>query len=105
MPLNYADYLPPWIVGLLVVASAFVLIANAFSAIKKLFEPNQQMRKMLTEHEERLKSGDDRFRQQDADNHMVLSCLFVMMNNIVTGNSVNKVKEKRDELQEYLSER
>lgn len=103
--MNYEEFLPPWLVGILVVASAFVLLVNAMNALKKLFEPNQQMRAQLKDHEERLKRGDERFEQQSENDHMMLSCLFVMMNNIVTGNSVDKVKEKRDELQEYLSNR
>lgn len=103
--MNYSEFLPPWAVNVLILASAFVLLANAITVLKKMFEPNQQIRRQLKDHEERLARGDERFNRQDADNHMVLSCLFVMMNNIVTGNSVNKVKEKRDELQEYLSER
>lgn len=103
--MNYADYLPPQIVILLVLASALVLLVNAAKALKSVFEPNQQIRAQLKDHEERLARGNDRFRKQDADDHMMLSCLFVMMNNIVTGNSVDKVKEKRDELQEYLSNR
>lgn len=103
--MNYQDFLPPWLVGLLVIASAFVLLTNAVGALKKLLEPNKQMRDKLQEHEERLQRGDERFEQQAENDHMVLSCLFVMMNNIVTGNSVDKVREKRDELQMYLSKK
>jgi len=36
---------------------------------------------------------------------MILQCLLVIINHDITGNGIDKMKDARDKLQEYLIER
>lgn len=50
---------------------------------------------------EQLSRAVERIAVLDESNKMVLECLLAIMNNIITGNNVDKLKDKRDELEHF----
>lgn len=103
--MGYEKYLPAPIVYCLVILSAVVLIGNALNKIREFFMPGREMKRTLDEHSALLAKDKKRLDQQNDDLQMLLSCMLVTMNHDITGNSIDKLKEKRDELQDYLTTR
>lgn len=103
--MGYENYLPAPLVYVLVILSAIVLVGNALNKIREWFTPGREMKETLEAHSQLLQKDKKRLDQQSDDLQMLLSCMLVTMNHEITGNSVDKLKEKRDELQDYLTGR
>ena len=82
---------------------AFVAALWGFwKIIKEVKKPNDDLKAQITNHENRITSDHDRLKDVEASNKMILQCLLVIINHDITGNGIDKMKEARDELQEYL---
>ena len=90
---------------LLVIAAAIVLLGNMFKTLGGWLAPAKRLTEAVEEHERKLKNDDVRLNQQDADNQMMLKCLFVLINHDIDGNGIDKLKSTREELQEYITNR
>lgn len=90
---------------LLVLAAAIVLLGNMFKTLGTWFAPAKKLTDMVEDHEEKLKNDNQRLNKQDADNQMMLKCLFVLINHDIDGNGIDKLKATREELQEYITNR
>lgn len=99
------DFLSEGWERLLVLAAAIVLLGNMLKTFGTWFAPAKNLKKTVDEHEKRLKNDDKRLNQQDADNQMMLKCMFVLINHDIDGNGIDKLKSTREELQEYLTNR
>lgn len=90
---------------LLGIAGAVVLLGNFFKTVGSWLAPAKRLTETVEEHERKLKNDDKRLNQQDADNQMMLKCLFVLINHDIDGNGIDKLKSTREELQEYITNR
>lgn len=90
---------------LLVIAAAVVLLGNFFKTLSGWFAPAKRLTDTVAEHEKKLINDDKRLNQQDADNQMMLKCLFVLINHDIDGNGIDKLKSTREELQDYITNR
>jgi len=90
---------------LLVLAAAIVLLGNMFKTLGAWFAPAKKLTEMVEDHDEKLKADNKRLNQQDADNQMMLKCLFVLINHDIDGNGIDKLKSTREELQDYITNR
>ena len=70
--------------------------------IKELKKPNDDLKKTVERHDRLLNSDDERLKAIEDSNKMMLQCLLVIINHNITGNGIDKMKETRDELQEFL---
>lgn len=70
--------------------------------IKEVKKPNDDLKKMVTDHERLLSADDERLRAIEESNKMILQSLLVIINHNITGNGVEKMKEARSDLEEYL---
>lgn len=71
--------------------------------IKEIRKPNEDLKKEVKEHSHKLKSDEERIKDIETSNHMILQSLFVIINHDITGNGIDKLRNQRDELQEFLS--
>ena len=90
---------------LLVLAAAIVLLGNMFKTLNTWTAPAKKLTEMVEDHEAKLKNDNQRLNKQDADNQMMLKCLFVLINHDIDGNGIDKLKATREELQEYITNR
>lgn len=82
---------------------AFVAALWGFwKIVKEIKKPNDDLKTQVANHEELLKLDHDRLKDMETSNKMILQCLLVIINHDITGNCIDKMKEARDELQEYL---
>ena len=77
-------------------------IYGLWKIIKELKKPNDDLKAKVDEHELLLKNDNERLKDIECTNKMILNGMFVLINHDLTGNGIDKMKEARDELQEYL---
>lgn len=70
--------------------------------VKEFKKPNDDLKKKVEKHDELLDTDNRRLGDIEESNKMMLQCLLVMINHNITGNGIDKLKETRDELQEFL---
>ncbi len=70
--------------------------------VKEIKKPSDDLKAKVERHEELLMNDNERLKDIELSNKMILNCMFVIINHDLTGNGIDKMKEARDELQEYL---
>lgn len=70
--------------------------------VKEVRKPNEDLKAKIQKHDEILDNDNKRLNKCDESNQMILRSLLVIINHEITGNGIDKMKQTRDELQEYL---
>lgn len=78
------------------------LLWATYKIIKEAKKPSDDLKAEVSRHDELLDSDNKRLKEMESSNRMILQCLLVIINHDVTGNGIAKMKEIRDNLQEYL---
>lgn len=73
-----------------------------FKIVKELKKPSDDLKALVQRHSELLDKDNCRLRESEESTQMILKCLLVIINHEVTGNGIDKMKETRDKLQEFL---
>lgn len=75
---------------------------GVWKIVKEVKKPSDDLKNQVQKHDAWLTNDDARLKGVENSNRMILQCLFVIINHDITGNCIDKMKEARDELQEYL---
>ena len=70
--------------------------------VKEVKKPSDDLKKTVAKHDTLLNNDNKRLKEIEDSNRMILQCLLVIINHDITGNGIEKMKDARDELQEYL---
>nr|DAF75512.1 MAG TPA: hypothetical protein [Caudoviricetes sp.] len=70
--------------------------------VKEAKKPNDDLKKKVEHHDHLLDTDNRRLNKFDESNQMILKSMLVMINHEITGNGIEKMRETRDELQDYL---
>ena len=70
--------------------------------VKEIRKPNDDLKETVAKHDNLLDKDNKRLMEIEDSNQMVLKCLLVIINHDITGNGIEKMKQARDELQEFL---
>ena len=70
--------------------------------VKEWKKPSDDLKKKVDRHETLLDNDNKRLTEIETSDRMILQCLLVIINHEVTANGIDKMKEARDKLQEYL---
>lgn len=70
--------------------------------IKELKKPNANLKETVAKHDMLLNNDNKRLKTIEDSNKMILQSLLVIINHEITGNGIEKMKEAREELQEFL---
>lgn len=70
--------------------------------IKELKKPNANLKETVAKHDILLDNDNKRLKAIEDSNKMILQSLLVIINHDITGNGIEKMKEAREELQEFL---
>ena len=87
------------------ICTLITAIWAVWKIIKELRKPNQEVKDKLNKHDKLLDTDNKRLKEIEDSNHMVLQCLLSIINHGITGNGIEKMKEARDQLQEFLINR
>lgn len=88
---------------LLWIAGAICTLAAAWKILKD--NPISKHETILKEHEAKIKQGFEKMEHSEEAEKLLVKCMFVIIDHEITGNSVDKMKEIRAEMQEYLIEK
>ncbi len=93
------------IMALGVVCAAIIALGGAVNVLRRWVAPIASIKENVDKLKERL----DCVEQNDSDTRegigVVCRCLLALMDNAITGNSVENIKCARKEMQEYLTKR
>lgn len=78
---------------------------GVWKIVKEMKKPNEDMKAMVDKHSRILDNDNNRLKEVESSNQMTLKCLSVIINHEITGNGIDKMKEVREELQNYLINR
>lgn len=87
---------------ILALCGFFTSLWAVWKIFKEIKKPNDDLKSTVAEHSACLSNDDARLKEVENSNKMILQCLLVIINHDITGNCIDKMKEARDELQEYL---
>ncbi len=99
---------------LLVIAGVIITIGGAIAVIKKWIKESKPSKheEVLKEHEEKLKKLNERVtvlestkRNQDKFVEAICSSMLALLDHNINGNSIDKLKEAKEEMQEFLIHR
>lgn len=73
-----------------------------YKIYKEIKKPNDDIKETVKTHEDKIKLEEERLKEQEETNRMILQCMLDLINHEITGNGIDKLKERRDSLQEFL---
>ena len=85
--------------------SLVVIIWGVWKIVKEIKKPSDDLKKLVDRHSSMLDNDNKRLKEIEVSNKMILQCLSVIINHNITGNSIEQMKEVRNDLQEYLINR
>ena len=91
-------------------------IGGAAAILAKVFAPINEMKRRIDAleklHKDDQKSNEGRFKtdliaieQLEESNKRICKCMVALMDHEITGNSIERMKKTRDELNDYLIEK
>ena len=75
---------------------------GAWKIVKEWKKPSDELKKTVEKHSELLDVDNKRLREIESSDKMILQCLLAIINHNITGNGIDRMKEIRDELQEFI---
>lgn len=75
---------------------------TVWKIVKEIRKPSDDLKKTVDQHSELLNKDNQRLKETEESNRMILQGLLVIINHDVTGNGIEPLKETRDKLQAYL---
>lgn len=102
------DVLTTWNV-LLAFCAGIVCISGGLSVFAKLMHPFKKLRVRAEEHDRKIEQHDaeikklqDRYTAANETDKIICKSLLVLLNHEITGNGIDKLKEQRDVLEQFL---
>lgn len=96
---------------LLAVAGGIVLIGNAVSVIVRWVRPAASVVKTVADHGDRLRDLEedfkgicDRIGRIERMNRLQCGSMIALLNHMIDGNGVERMKSTRDEIQDMLTD-
>lgn len=100
---------PEALITFLWVAAALIAFTLSVWAlldkIRKARQPKLDLERWQMETEQRLDKGKKRIDSLEEGNVVLCKAILAMLNHEITGNSVERLKQAQQELQNYLVER
>ena len=78
---------------------------GVWKIVKEMKKPGDDLKETVERHSQFLDKDNRRLKEVEESNQMILKCLYAILNHEITGNNVDKLTARRDELQEYLIDR
>lgn len=73
-----------------------------WKVFKEINKPKADLVAKVELHDELLKKDNERLKEMETSNKLILQCLLIIINHDITGDGIEKMMETRDELQKYL---
>ena len=84
------------------LCSFIAALYGIWKIVKEIRKPNDDLKETVAKHDNLLDKDNKRLMEIEDSNRMILKCLLVIINHDITGNGIEKMKQARDEIQEFL---
>lgn len=84
------------------ICAFIVALWGVWKIIKEIKKPKDDLVAKVELHDELLKKDNERLKEMETSNKLILQCLLIIINHDITGNGIEEMKETRDELQKYI---
>lgn len=88
--------------GLLWFCGSVITIAGAIGVIMKIFAPFSTLKKRVDDLERRFEGDHTKLEKVEIGIEKICKCTLAITDHELTGNSVDKLREAKDEMQDYL---
>lgn len=88
--------------GLLWLCGAIALIGGAIALIAKFFAPFGDLKKRVAALEQKFEGDHEELKKVETGIEKICKCTLAITDHELTGNSVDKLREAKDEMQDYL---
>lgn len=78
---------------------------GATGVIIKLLSPYHKLKKRVSRHDDLLENDNNRLKEIEESNRHICRAMLVLLDHEITGNSIEKLKSAKTEMQEYLIDR
>lgn len=75
---------------------------GVWKIVKEWKKPSDDLKRTVEKHGELLDVDNRRLKEIENSDKMILQCLLAIINHNITGNGIERMKEIRDELQEFI---
>lgn len=90
---------------ILAICALLTAIWGVWKIVKEIKKPNDDLKNEVARHTECLDKDNKRLDEVEHSTQLVLKGMLVIINHEITGNNIEKMKDTRDELQDYLINR
>ena len=87
---------------LLSIFGAISIVVAGTASITKMFSPFKELKAKVDEHDDIINGMTESVQKQSNMQREVCKSLIVIMNHEITGNSIDKLKERQEDLQKFL---
>lgn len=87
------------------ILGAIVLVGGAGVYIRKALSPLTDLLWKLDNDKKRLDEHENKIEKLHADNNEILKSLNIMLSHMVTNNNTGELKQRQQELTDYLIDR
>ena len=84
------------------ICTFIAAIWAVWKIIKEVRKPNHDLKAQVERHDELLDNDNKRMKKIEESNQMILKSLIAIINHEITGNGIEKMKEAREDLQNFL---
>ncbi len=84
------------------ICSLIAGVWGIYKIIKELRKPSDDLREKVEKHDRLLDNDNKRIHKIEESNQLILRCMLDLINHEITGNGIEKMKQTRDDLQEFL---
>lgn len=88
--------------GILWICGAIGMIGAAVAIIIKLFAPFSDLKKRVAALEQKFEGDHAELNKVELGIEKICKCTLAITDHELTGNSVDKLREAKDEMQDYL---
>lgn len=88
--------------GLLWFCGAIAVIGGAIAIIAKIFVPFNKLKERVAALEKRFEGDHTKLEKVETGIEKICKCTLAITDHELTGNSVDKLREAKDEMQDYL---
>lgn len=87
---------------ILAIAGGIVVILNASKLIINCLNPIKTYKAKVEKHDQLLDNDNKRLTSLEKSNNMLCKSMLAMLDHFITGNNIEKLKQTKKEMQEYL---
>ena len=87
---------------ILYICGFIVSVWGVIKIYKEWQKPKNDLIEQVESHEEQLKKADERLKEIELTDKLILQSLLVIINHDITGNGIDQLKNVRNDLQEFL---